>query len=137
MRHAQVIHGNPPSKSNCYKVITVRGHGSLAKTKAMKEWERTFFLQCGTYRDAAIKGYFRLDIDVYFPSQRSDLDNALKGVLDCLQSCNAIDNDRWMVEVRARKFVDKYDPRIEFTITPIDTVETPKQTNDRQLLLDL
>ena len=135
MRHAQVIHGNPPSKSNCYKVVTIHGHGSLAKTKALKEYERSFFMQCGTYRDAAVKEYFRLDIDVYYASQRPDLDNAMKVVLDCLQACNAIDNDRWLVELHARKFIDKGDPRIEFTITPIEGIET--RPTDRQLKLDL
>ena len=123
MTHAQTIIGIPPSKSNCYKVVTIHGHGSLAKTAAMKEWERSFYMQCGTYRDRRIKAYFRLDIDVYFPSQRSDLDNALKGVLDCLQTCRAIDNDRWCTEIHARKFIDKYRPRVEFTITTVDGIE--------------
>lgn len=135
MKHAQVIHGNPPSKSNCYRVINIKGHGSLGKTKALKEYERSFFMQCGTYRDAAIKQYFRLDIDVYYASQRPDLDNAMKVVLDCLQACNAIDNDRWLVELHARKFVDKQDPRIEFTITPVEGIEI--RTTDRQLKFDL
>lgn len=124
MKHAQIIHGQPPSKSNCYRIISIRGHGSLAKTAALKKWEQSFFMQCGTYRDAKIKQYFKLDIDVYFTSQRSDLDNALKAVLDCLQTCNAIDNDRWCVEIHARKFLDPYDPRIEFTITTVEGVET-------------
>ena len=123
MRHEQVINGVPPSKSNCYKVVTIHGHGSLAKTKAMKEWERSFYMQCGAYRDRMISGYFKLDVDVYFPSQRSDLDNAMKGLLDCLQACRAIENDRWLVELHARKFIDKYRPRVEFTITPVEGIE--------------
>lgn len=123
MTHAQIIYGTPPSKSNMYRIITIRGHGSLCKTDAMKRWERDFYMQCGEYRDKNIKAYFKLDIDVYFPSQRSDLDNALKGVLDCLQACHAIDNDRWCTEIHARKFVDKYRPRVEFTITTVDNIE--------------
>lgn len=135
MKHEQVIHGNPPSKSNCYKVVTFHGHGSLAKTKALKEYEQQFFLQCGRYRDANIREYFKIDIDVYYASQRPDLDNAMKVILDCLQACKAIENDRWLVELHARKFVDKYDPRIEFTITPVAGIET--RPTDRQLKLDL
>jgi Holliday junction resolvase RusA-like endonuclease len=38
-------------------------------------------------------------------------------LLDCLQQCNAIKNDRQCVEIHARKFVDKVKPRVEFTIT--------------------
>lgn len=135
MKHEQVIHGNPPSKSNCYKVVTFHGHGSLAKTKALKEYEQQFFLQCGRYRDANIREYFKIDIDVYYASQRPDLDNAMKVILDCLQACKAIENDRWLVELHARKFVDKYDPRIEFTIKPVAGIET--RPTDRQLKLDL
>lgn len=123
-RHAQVVHGNPPSKSNCYRVVTINGHGAMAKQKMLKKWEQSFFMQMGVYRGAMIRKYFILEIDVYFTSQRSDLDNALKAVLDCLQACKAIENDRWCVEIRARKFVDKYDPRVEFTITPIEGIET-------------
>ena len=135
MKHTQVIHGQPPSKSNCYRIITIKGHGSLAKTQALKKWEQAFYMQCGTYRDANIKQYFKLNIDVYFASQRSDLDNALKAVLDCLQTCHAIDNDRWCVEIHARKFVDPYDPRIEFTITTVEGIEI--RATSQQLKLDL
>lgn len=130
MTHEQTIYGVPPSKSNCYRIITIRGHGSLAKTDAMRKWEKSFYMQCGKYRDAMINNFFRLEIDVYFPSQRSDLDNALKGVLDCLQSCKAISNDRWCTEIHARKFIDKYRPRVEFTITPVSGIEDKTKEPD-------
>ena len=41
-----------------------------------------------------------------------DLDNALKIVLDCLQSCKVIKNDRLCAEIFARKLIDKKEPRI-------------------------
>ena len=50
----QVIYGSVPSKSNCYRIITLGGHGSLAKTSAMKEFEKKFYLQCGAYRNRNI-----------------------------------------------------------------------------------
>ena len=37
----QIIRGKIPSKSNCYKVITIRGHGSLAKQPALNEYEKS------------------------------------------------------------------------------------------------
>jgi Holliday junction resolvase RusA-like endonuclease len=52
-------------------------------------------------------------------SQRPDLDNIFKVVLDMLQSCNAIANDRNCVKIVAQKFVDKKEPRIEFTIKEV------------------
>ena len=126
MKHEQIIYGVPPSKSNQYRIITINGHGSLAKTDAMKKYERDFFLQCGTYRNKKIKNYFELYMDVYLPNQRQDLDNILKGVLDCLQSCKAIDNDRWCIKICAEKFVDPVRPRIEFTIMEVQGIQVKK-----------
>jgi Holliday junction resolvase RusA-like endonuclease len=115
----QTIFGNPPSKSNCYKIITLGGHGSLAKTQALKKYENDFFIQCNYYRDKNIEGYFELHIDVFYPSQRSDLDNSLKCTLDCLQKVKAIKNDNKCVKIVAQKFLDKLNPRIEFEIIEI------------------
>ena len=116
------ILGNTPSKSNCYKIITLRGkngknHGSLAKTQAMKKYEDDFFIQLPPkLRDLDIAGYFEFEIDVYYPSQRADLDNSLKIVLDCLQKTKTIRNDNKCVKIIARKALDKTNPRIEFKI---------------------
>jgi Holliday junction resolvase RusA-like endonuclease len=40
-------------------------------------------------------------------------------LLDCLQQCKAIKNDRYCVEIHGRKLINKADPRIEFTIEEI------------------
>lgn len=111
----QIIYGLPPSKSNSYRIITIHGHGSLAKTPATKKYEEQFFMQCGL-RNLNIERRFSLTIDVYFSSDRPDLDNSIKVVLDCLQNCKAIKNDRYCTEIVARKLIDKEDPRIEFVI---------------------
>ena len=94
MCEKQIIYGSPPSKSNSYKVITINGHGSLAKQAKLKDYEKSFYLQCDKYRNKNFKSLFELDLDVYFDSQRKDLDGSFKIVLDCMQSCNAIKNDR-------------------------------------------
>lgn len=122
-KHEAIIYGSIPSKSNQYKIITLAGHGSLAKTSAMKEFEKKFYLQCGAYRNKNISGFFELYADVYFQSNQPDLDNSLKGLLDCLQMCKAIKNDRNCVKIVANKFIDKNNPRIEFTIVEVGGVE--------------
>ena len=119
MNEYQTIMGSVPSKSNSYKIITLSGHGSLAKMPALKEYEKSFYLQCNQYRNKNIKGLFELYLNVFNNSQRADLDNSFKVVLDCLQSCKAIDNDRNCIKIVAQKFVDKANPRIEFFINPI------------------
>ncbi len=111
----QTIYGQPPSKSNSYRIITIHGHGSLAKTQATKKYEESFFMQC-SLRNANIAKRFKLTIDVYFKSDLPDIDNALKVTLDMLQACKAIRNDRLCAEIHARKLIDKERPRIEFEI---------------------
>lgn len=115
----QVIIGQVPSKSNSYKIITLSGHGSIAKTQALKAYEKSFYLQCNYYRNRNIKGLFELHLSVFNGSQRPDLDNSFKVILDCLQSCKAIENDRNCIKIVAEKFVDKKNPRIEFDIIEI------------------
>ncbi|MDR0603596.1 MAG: RusA family crossover junction endodeoxyribonuclease [Bacteroidales bacterium] len=115
----QTILGNTPSKSNSYKVVNINGHASLAKTKALKEYENKFYIQCDKYRNADITGYFELYLKVFYPSERSDLDNSLKIILDCLQKVRAIRNDNKCVKIVAEKYLDKERPRIEFAINTI------------------
>lgn len=109
------INGKVPSKSNCYKIITIAGHASLAKTKALKDYERSFFLQCA-HRDANISKYFHLSLKVFYENMRPDLDNSLKIILDCLQACKVITNDRNCISIYAEKYIDKQNPRIELII---------------------
>lgn len=111
----QVIHGTCPSKSNCYRIA---GKG-LIKSPALTKYEQDFYIQCNHYRNANITGYFELHIQVFYPNQRSDLDNSLKVVLDCLQKVKAIQNDNKAVKIVAEKFLDKERPRIEFSIKTI------------------
>lgn len=115
----QIIYSDPPSKSNTYKIVTLYGHGSLAKTKALKEYEQKFYLQC-SLRNKNIKGFFKMTLDVYFSSNRKDLDNSMKVLFDCLQGCKAIQNDRQCVEIHARKLIDKNNPRVEFVIEEVE-----------------
>lgn len=114
----ETIIGQVPSKSNSYKIITIAGHASLAKSKVLKEYEQVFFMQCRN-RGTMIDKRFSLRIDVFYASDRPDLDNALKIVLDCLQSCKVIKNDRLCAEITARKLIDKKEPRIEFEINEL------------------
>ena len=110
------IAGTVPSKSNCYKIVSIAGHGSLAKTDKLKKYEQAFYLQIGRYRDLNIKGLFELYADVYYTSNTHDLDNSLKIILDCLQKTKTIKNDNKCVKLIVNKFVDKANPRLKLKI---------------------
>lgn len=115
MIYEETILGKVPSKSNCYKIISIAGHASLCKQNVLKQYEKTFFMQCKC-RGIMLKQPFKLTADVYHENNRPDLDNAFKIVLDCLQTCKVIENDRYCVEIHARKLIDKNNPRIVLKI---------------------
>jgi Holliday junction resolvase RusA-like endonuclease len=56
-----------------------------------------------------------LDIDFYVSNHRSDLDNLLKATLDCLTGIVWKD-DKQIIELLVRKYVDKKNPRIEMNV---------------------
>jgi Holliday junction resolvase RusA-like endonuclease len=116
----QIIYGTCPSKSNCYKIIKLGNVSSLGKTPTLKKYENDFYIQCNVYRDANIDGYFEFFMDVFYPNERSDLDNSLKVVLDCLQKVKAIKNDNKCVKIVVRKFLDKANPRVEFGLRKVE-----------------
>lgn len=112
------IYGDVVSKSNQYRIIKIGGHASLKKTDAVKAFEEKFYLQ-NPLRNANISGFFEIYLDVYFSSNRKDLDGAFKLVLDTLQSSKTIKNDRNCVKIVANKYIDKEHPRIEFTLAEV------------------
>lgn len=113
------ILGQVPSKSNSYRIITINGRGSLAKTSAMKKYEDAFYMQIGSLRNKMIDDYFEFYIRAYYTNNRSDIDGCLKAVMDCLQRTKTIKNDNKCVKIVAEKFIDKDNPRIEFKIVEV------------------
>lgn len=116
----QTILGKVPAKSNQYRIIRQGNRSALAKSKEIKDYETSFYLQCNHYNHNLIASPFMLRMDVYFECSRSDLDNSLKVVLDCLQVCKAIKNDNLCTRIEATKHIDKRNPRIEFELTKIE-----------------
>ena len=79
----------------------------------------SFFWQCPV-RNLGISKPFEFYARVFYPSLRSDIDNSLKVLLDCLQKTKTIKNDNQCVKVVAEKFVDKVKPRVEFKIVTVE-----------------
>lgn len=106
------ILGQVPSKSNGYRIANNR----LFKSIELKSYEVSFEWQIKKHLKKSIDVPFQIWIDVYFQSNRSDLDNAAKVILDCLQTSGVIKNDRLCSVLVMRKHIDKENPRIEFEI---------------------
>lgn len=119
MEYRAEIPGAPVSKSNAYRIVTINGHSTLTKSKAMKAYEENFLWHVGSIRGANINKPFELYLNVWFPSKRSDLDGCLKCILDCLQTAKVIKNDNNCFRIVADKFIDPKNPRIEFRLVEV------------------
>lgn len=63
-----------------------------------------------------LTGDVAIRLDVYREAKRGDLDNKLKVILDSLQGILYAD-DKQIVEIHARRFDDKHNPRVEVEIS--------------------
>lgn len=89
------------------------------KSGSIREYEQSFYMQIGSLRNIEIGGLYEFYVRVYYPTMRSDLDNALKVLEDCLQHTRTLKNDNKCVKIVAEKFIDKLNPRVEFRIVTI------------------
>jgi Holliday junction resolvase RusA-like endonuclease len=126
------VDGNPLSQNRAWRIVTIRGRGTLAKTKESKVWQ----LAIAGASAAALEplsrwdGKVRVDMDVHFDSMRPDLDGPVKLALDALQGVKppksllreggCIVNDRQVQELRVRRFTDKIEPRLEVRVHFLD-----------------
>lgn len=115
-RITETIYGQVVSKANNYMVGQSGDNKHIVKTQEMRDYERSFIEQCQVYRDRLIDGRFTLFVTVYESNVRYDLDNALKTVLDCLQMARAIKDDNLCVKIVAEKRIDRYCPRVVYSI---------------------
>ena len=64
-----------------------------------------------------LEGDIAITLDVYRRQRSGDLDNRIKVTLDALQGI-AYTDDKQIVEIHARRFDDKKNPRVEVAISP-------------------
>lgn len=103
--------------------MSVSGKGGakrIIKDEKIRAYERSFMEQCKMYRNRRISSRFRLFVRVWHSSERFDLDNSLKTLLDCLQMAGVVTDDKLCYQIEAEKHLDKYCPRIEFAILEVN-----------------
>lgn len=117
----EIIYGQIIAKANHYQTVPGKGGTKrIIKDEIIRTYERSFMEQCKAYRNRRISSRFRLFVRVWHSSERFDLDNSLKTLLDCLQMVNAITDDKLCYQIEAEKHLDKYQPRIEFAILEVN-----------------
>lgn len=114
------VYGAVPSKSNSYKIIKMHNHASLAKSSSLREYEKMFFLQVpADHRGKCINSLMKAEIAVYYTSNRLDIDNSAKIILDCLEASKVIKNDNKIVDLHMTKHIDKEKPRCEIVLSTV------------------
>lgn len=117
----EVIQGQIIAKANHYQAVPGKfGQKRIIKDEIIRAYERSFMEQCKVYRNRRISNRFRLFVRVWHSSERFDLDNSLKTLLDCLQMVGAIIDDKLCYQIEAEKHLDKYHPRIEYAILEVN-----------------
>lgn len=118
------IHGNPPSKSNQYRVRAMVQKGKkpraiLYKSAELKSYEKSFIEEIPENCKVDMIGDLNMAVVCYFSSRRPDVDNAAKSILDCLQKGGVIRNDRSVMKLTLIKELDKDNPRVDIAIKRI------------------
>jgi len=117
-----ILEGQMYSKANSRQLVfnkRTRKPMVIKNAKALKAMD-DFILQMKAqwnYRDP-MAGPIRLIAVIYYQSNRSDLDDSL--LCDCLQKAKLILNDNQLVEKVLTKRIDPKNPRVEFSLVPIE-----------------
>ena len=100
------------SKSNRRRIVQIGGHPRIIKSAESLVWTDSFIRLFR--RPTPYLGNVALYADVFYRDRRADLDIAL--LQDALAKAGVIKNDRQVIEIHARRFVNKEYPRTEFAL---------------------
>jgi len=107
-----ILHGEPASKANSRRLVTIRGQARLIKSQKALDYVAAVKR---TYPPLVplLEGDLRMVADVYYATRRPDLDVSL--ILDALQDI-AYKNDRQVREMHLYHHLDRENPRAVITL---------------------
>lgn len=110
------VPGQPPSWNQCYRIITLRGHGSLKKTSVAQSYQDDVVWLTKLARPSDFRPEGQLYICYEMVLQRNaDADNILKLVNDALARGLDINDSRFLPVVISKTAGSK-EPRLLITI---------------------
>lgn len=112
---SRTILGEPASKANSRKIVTINGKLRSIRSDKARSYADDFAKQCPVL-DPLFEGDVIVELRIYYGSRRPDLDESI--ILDCLQG-RVYRNDR---QVRAKVIygeVDPVSPRVDIHIRPM------------------
>lgn len=112
-----VIHGEPASKANSRRLVTIKGRPRFIKSQKALDYLKAFEAQCPKL-DEMLEGELKVTMTIYYASRRPDLDESV--ILDAMQD-RIYGNDRQVREKHVYWGLDKENPRAEIKVEPILT----------------
>jgi Holliday junction resolvase RusA-like endonuclease len=109
-----VVAGEPASKANSRKIVMFGRRPASIKSDKARSYAKDFEVQVQAI-SPLLEGELRVDMWIYYRTQRPDLDESL--ILDLLQGKIYL-NDRQVRERHVYHMIDKEDPRVEMIIQP-------------------
>ena len=115
-----IIHGEPASKSNSRKLVTIKGRPAFIKSEKARKYVKQFEEQCPQMGDSMFLDDVEVEMTVFYASRRPDLDESV--ILDCMQGF-IYKNDRQVKRKVITWGLDKENPRAEITVRLMEQLE--------------
>jgi len=113
--------GEPASKANSRKMVTIRGRPALIKSQKARDYVKQFELQCPQLEVPTTEDV-QVEMMIYYASRRPDLDESL--ILDCMQ-CRIYKNDRQVKQKFIYWGLDRKNPRTIIRVRSCDVKDIP------------
>ena len=113
--HSFTIQGEPASKSNSRRLVTIKGRPAFIKSKRALNYAKDFARQCPVL-NPMMEGYLEVEMTVYYATRRPDLDESV--ILDCMQD-KIYKNDRQVKSKIVRWGLSRSNPRTEIEVRPL------------------
>jgi Holliday junction resolvase RusA-like endonuclease len=112
---SRTIHGEPASKANSRKLVTIGGKTRFIKSDKARAYVEAFAYQCPAL-DPMFEEDVCVEMVIYYASRRPDLDESL--ILDALQG-RVYRNDRQVRRKIIEWALDPENPRTDIRVCPL------------------
>lgn len=115
------IKGEPASKSNQRRLVTIGGKPRMIKSKKAISYLDEFNEQCPTLAEP-YEGEVYVTMRLWYASRRPDIDGGASLILDAMQG-KIYKNDRQVAcLILTKELPDKENPRVEIEVRKFDRV---------------
>lgn len=127
-----VIEGEPASKANSRKLVTLNGRPSVIKSQKARDYVKAALLQIPMTARQRLEGPVEVQLKIYYRSERPDLDESV--ILDVLQDqwakvkdrrllvqSGVYRNDRQVRRKVVEHAIDRQRPRTEVRVKPFQS----------------